>query len=89
MSACEQSRAPEYASRAVLKLKIFRAYRVTRAVELNRVVSRPIVLFGCVGTRPAKRWVGFLANETQLMFPQGCSRSALGSVVSVCLLRRG
>jgi hypothetical protein len=35
-TADEQSRAPEYASRAVLKLRIFRAYPVTRDVELNR-----------------------------------------------------
>jgi len=33
----EQSRAPEYASRAVLKLKISRAYRVTSSVRQTKM----------------------------------------------------
>jgi len=38
----EQSRAPEYASRAVLKWKIFRAYRVTRTDYEVRGLTRGV-----------------------------------------------
>ncbi|MCC9603790.1 hypothetical protein LOC67_24835, partial [Stieleria sp. JC731] len=53
----EPSRAPEYASRAILKLKVFRAYPVTRIVRaggcdydsqrLSSMLLNPAHLISC------------------------------------------